>query len=251
METGPLGVAVIVPTLEEEGRIGRLVASLVGEADEVIVTDGGSRDGTAREAEAAGARVVVGPPGRGGQLNRGAARARSPILLFLHADTTLPPGSLGRIRDAVAAGAIGGGFTVRFEGRGWRFALGSWLASRRTRRYRLPLGDQAQFVTRPAFEAVGGFPDWPILEDLEFARRLRKQGLVAILEPPVSTSARRFVAQGPVRTVALNWVIFVGYYLGISPHRLARLYRPAGGRTERDEAVPSPAAPGRSSESLR
>ncbi len=242
---------MIVPTLEEEGRIGRLVASLVEEADEVIVTDGGSRDGTAREAEAAGARVVVGPRGRGGQLNRGVARSSAPILLFLHADTKLPPGSLQRIRTAVAAGAVGGGFTVRFEGVGWRFALGSHLASRRTRRYGLPLGDQAQFATRSAFEAIGGFPDWPILEDLELARRLKKLGLVAILEPPVSTSARRFLAQGPVRTVALNWLIFAGYYLGISPHRLARLYRPAGGRVGRDETEPAPSAPGRSSESLR
>jgi hypothetical protein len=103
--------------------------------------------------------------------------------------------------------------------------LGAWLINRRTRLIRLPLGDQAQFATRRTFDDLGGYRDWPILEDVDFARRLRRLGGMALIADPVTTGARRFIEQGAVRTVATNWLIWLLFLVGVSPHRLARFYR--------------------------
>ncbi|HLE85978.1 MAG TPA: hypothetical protein VJG13_16695, partial [Thermoanaerobaculia bacterium] len=167
-----------------------------------------------------------GPASRGGQLNRAAAAAAAYVLLFLHADTVLPPGALDAVRAAVAAGAPGGGFLLRFDSERRLMRLGGRLVGLRTRLTRAPLGDQAQFVTREAFRELGGFREWPILEDLDLVRRLRRRGRVAILPLRVTTSARRYETEGVLRTVARNWWIWGLYVCGISPHRLARLYRP-------------------------
>lgn len=193
-------------------------------ADEVVVSDGGSRDGTREVATSLGARVVVGPAGRGPQLNRGAAATGADLLLFLHADTALPPGGVEAVRGAAALGCRGGGFRVRFEPATPLMRLGAVLVNARTRLTRLPLGDQAQFATRTAFVELGGYRDWPLLEDLDFARRLKRQGHVTILPLAVATSARRFRRQGAARTVATNWLIWGLFLCGVSPWRLARLY---------------------------
>jgi len=103
--------------------------------------------------------------------------------------------------------------------------LGAWLINLRTRWTRLPLGDQAQFVLRRTFERLGGFKDWPILEDLDFALRLRRSGRMVIVAAPVTTAARRFLEQGTLRTVATNWLIWILFLVGVSPYRLARFYR--------------------------
>jgi rSAM/selenodomain-associated transferase 2 len=218
-------VAVVVPTLDEEEALGATLAGLAGAAAEVVVSDGGSRDGTVGVAAALGARTVTGPPGRGGQLNRGAALCRSDVLLFLHADTRLPAGGIEGLREAVAAGAVGGAFAVRFDAPGRLFRLGSRLVNLRTRLTGCPLGDQAQFVTRELFDRLGGFRDWPIFEDLDFARRLKRAGPTALLTPPVTTAARRYLSRGIARTVATNWLLWALYFAGVSPHRLARFYR--------------------------
>lgn len=246
-------VAIVVPTLNEESTIARTLpaaqaalAALVSReplaaGSELVVADGGSRDRTAAVARALGARVVAGPAGRGGQLNRGAAATTAEILLFLHADTTLPEGGLTAIRAVIdgnrdgnrgdggatkAAGqpAIGGAFLVRFDQGGPLLRLGAWLINQRTRATRLPLGDQAHFVTRAAFEQLGGYRDWPILEDLDFAWRLRRHGRTVILRQRVTTGARRFVELGVARTVATNWLIWLLFVAGVSPRRLARFY---------------------------
>jgi hypothetical protein len=128
------------------------------------------------------------------------------------------------VRAAVAAGAVGGGFLVRFDAEGLVYRLGERVANLRARITRAPLGDHGQFVTRAAFEELGGFREWPLLEDLDFIRRLGRRGRVAVLPLRVTTSARRFEAGGPLRTVLRNWWIWVLYALGVSPHRLARLY---------------------------
>ncbi len=198
---------------------------LLAMADEVVVSDGGSRDETARVAAELGATVVRGAPGRGGQLNRAAAAARSEVFVFLHADSSLPRGALERVRETLARGAVGGAFLVAFDSPRRLLRLGARLINLRTRLTRAPLGDQAQFVTREAFEALGGYRDWPILEDLDFIRRLRRHGRIAILPERVTTSARRFEARGVARTVSVNWLIWILYYAGVSPLRLARLYR--------------------------
>lgn len=227
-----LRLSIVVPTLDEEAWVSRLLAAAGAEADELIVSDGGSVDRTAEIARRLGARVVTGPPGRGGQLNRGAAAATGDVLLFLHADTELPAGAAGAVRAAVAGGAVGGGFRVRFDDDRPLMRLGGLIATLRTRLTRVPLGDQAQFVDRAVFERMGGYRDWPILEDLDFARRLKRQGRVAILAPPVTTAARRFQARGALAQVVRNWWIWLLYGLGVSPRRLAALYLPESGRNE-------------------
>lgn len=214
----------MVPTLDEEEALGATLAGLA-RAAEVVISDGGSRDATVALAEAAGARVVSGPAGRGGQLNRGAALCRSDVLLFLHADTRLPREGIERVRAAVAGGAVGGAFEVRFDAPGPLFRLGSRLVNLRTRLTGCPLGDQAQFVARETFEGLGGFRDWPIFEDLDLARRLKRVGPTALLGPPVTTAARRYLDRGIARTIATNWLLWALYFLGVSPHRLARFYR--------------------------
>src|SRR5918992_3215528 len=219
-------LAIVVPTLNEEDALRRNLPAALAAAEEVIVSDGGSQDGTLEVARELGARVVSGPPGRGGQLNRGAGAAQAAdILLFLHADTTLPARGAEAVRAAVAGGCNGGAFLLRFDVDRPAQPLGAWLINVRTRMLRLPLGDQAQFVTRQTFDKLEGFRDWPILEDLDFAIRLRRLGGMALIATPVTTGARRFRELGALRTVTTNWLIWILFFLGVSPHRLARFYR--------------------------
>lgn len=219
-----LRLAIVVPTLDEGPALERHLPSALAMADEVVVSDGGSHDDSVAIARRLGARVVTGAPGRGGQLNRGARATAADVLLFLHADTELPPDAARRIRDAISGGAVGGGFRIRFLENRPILRLGARLINLRTRWLKVPLGDQAQFASRRAFEALGGFRDWPILEDLDFIRRLKRQGRVAVLGCRVATSARRFLSQGVVRTVATNWLIWALFFLGVSPDRLRRWY---------------------------
>lgn len=220
-----LSVAVLIPALDEEDNLRALLPGLVREADEVVVSDGGSGDRTMEVAAELGARVVRSEPGRGIQLNRAAEASTSDILLFLHADTQLPEGALDLVRGAVERGASGGGFLARFDSKLRIMAFGSRLVDLRTRLTHAPLGDQAQFVTRTAFLALGGYRSWPILEDLDFIRRLKRIGQVAIIPRPVVTSGRRYEQGGVLRTVALNWFLWALYFLGVDPCKIAGLYR--------------------------
>lgn len=218
------GLSIVIPTLDDGAALGRALPRALAEATEVVVVDGGSLDTGPREAARHGASVVTAPPGRGAQLARGAQAASGDLLLFLHADTLLPEGAASLVREALAAGAIAGGFPVRFDEAGPLLRLGAALINLRTRLTRIPLGDQAQFTTRAAYEAAGGFRDWPILEDLDLMRRLKHLGRIALVKPPVVTSSRRFRQRGIARTVATNWLIWGLYFAGASPSRLARLY---------------------------
>ena len=220
-------LGIVMPTLDEEPALSRNLPLALAAADLVVVADGGSADRTAAVARELGARVVAGPPGRGCQLNQGARAALAAgadLLLFLHADTVLPPEGPAALRAAVAAGARGGAFLLRFDSARAAMRLGTRLVNLRTRWLRLPLGDQAQFATRETFERLGGFRDWPLLEDLDFAWRLRRAGAMTIVPAQVTTSARRFLNRGALRTVATNWLIWLLFLLGVSPRRLARLY---------------------------
>ena len=194
-------------------------------ADELIVCDGGSKDGSKEIAQKAGARVIEGPSSRGTQLNLGAAAAHSDILLFLHADTDLPREGTAEVRRAILDGAIGGAFYVRFDNPEWPYRVGERVVNLRTRLTRCPLGDQAQFVRREVFVELGGFRDWPILEDLDFMRRLRGRGPLQWIQAPVTTAARRYAKRGIARTLLTNWLIWTLYLVGVSPLRLARLYQ--------------------------
>ena len=216
---------MIVPTLDEAEALERYLPATLAAAAEVVVSDGGSTDGTRDVALALGARVVCGEPGRGPQLNRGARATNASALVFLHADTVLPAGALAAVGRALAAGAVGGGFLIRFDSNRPVYRLGSRVVNLRTRWSRSPLGDQAQFASRAAFARLGGYPEWPILEDLEFMRRLKRHGHVVILGPPVATSVRRFEKSGIAKTLLVNWTIFALFFAGVSPMRLERLYR--------------------------
>jgi len=220
-------IAVVIPTLNEEAALERNLPRLLAleENVSVLVSDGGSEDRTAEVVERLGVALVSGSPGRGTQLNRGARAIDGDILLFLHADTTLPTGAFRSIRQAITDGAVGGGFLIAFDAGGPLLRLGERMVNLRTRVTRVPLGDQAQFVARPAFERLAGYREWPILEDLDFARRLKREGRTALIHDRVTTSARRFTERGVLRTVATNWMIWTLYLFGVSPRRLAPLYR--------------------------
>ncbi|MDE2976025.1 MAG: TIGR04283 family arsenosugar biosynthesis glycosyltransferase [Acidobacteriota bacterium] len=221
-------LAIVMPVLEEAARVEAAIAAARTHCDELIVVDGGSRDRTAELASGTGARVATVPrAGRGLQLRRGAELAietGADVLLFLHADTRLPAAARCGVEHAVDAGAAGGGFLVDFDAAPPLLRRGRVLVDIRTRRMRLPLGDQAQFATTTAYAACGGFSDLPILEDLDFIGRLRRQGRISIVEQRATTSSRRFAERGVVRTVAANWLIWSLFAAGVKPARLAGLY---------------------------
>ena len=224
-----MALSVVVPVLDEARRIGEHLAALRGVAgiDEIVVVDGGSRDDTVAIARRVpGVRVLTASRGRGVQLNAGARAARGDVLLFLHADAALPPDAALLVGRALGEpGVVAGAFrlhTVAESGPRWLGPL-LRLADLRSRVTRLPYGDQAMFVRRDAFERVGGFPDQPLMEDVELARRLWRVGRIRTVPGAVRVSGRRFVAN-PVRAVLAMRVFPLLYRLGVSPARLARLY---------------------------
>jgi rSAM/selenodomain-associated transferase 2 len=218
-----VSVSVVIPALHEAERIGATIDSArAAGAAEVIVADGGSSDATVEIARACGAQILEGERVRARQLNRGAQLAAHDAIVFLHADTLLPPGACAAIEGALATHVFGG-FRVTFVEPGLQFV--ATMINVRTRLTGAPWGDQAQFARRDAFLRAGGYPDFPIMEDYELARRMKRLGATALLPLTVRTSGRRFLQRGIVRTTALNWRIIIAYHFGVSPERLARWYR--------------------------
>jgi len=216
---------VVIPTLGEASTVGAAVASARERLDpcEVIVVDGRSADATQDVARSAGAQVIVASGSRAVAMNAGAHLARGDALLFLHADTTLPDGAGAAVREALRS-ADGGAFRRRYdERRPVLRAFDDLLA----RFFQPVYGDQAIFVSRTAFDRVGGFQPMPIMEDCDFVQRLRKTGDFTLLDLSVRTAARRHRAQGTAATVARVWAIKLLYRVGVSPVRLARIYPPA------------------------
>ncbi len=219
-------LSIIIPTLNEAGCITKTVVGLVGQPGvEVIVADGGSEDGTVPLATAAGARVIAAPAGRGHQQNIGARAAHGKVLLFLHADTRLPEGFAPQIREALARpGIVAGAFRFAIGAKGWRFRLLEHCTHWRAIWFGLPYGDQALFLPAARFQAMGGFKELALLEDLDLVRRLRKLGRIALLATPATTSPRRWQRLGVVRTTMMNQLILLGFFCGLSPDRLGRWY---------------------------
>jgi rSAM/selenodomain-associated transferase 2 len=218
-------ISIIIPVLDEERRIGERLAEL-REFEEVIVVDGGSRDRTVEIARAfRGVRVETAPRGRASQMNHGARLAGGEVLLFLHADASLPLDATTQI-----AAALGDPRTIAGAFRTWHIAedghSASWLhlADLRSRYSGLPYGDQALFVRRDSFWEAGGFPDQPLMEDFELSRRLRRLGRIAIVRASVRVSGRRFLAH-PIRDTLLVNAFPLLYRLGVPAVSLARLYR--------------------------
>lgn len=220
-----MNISIIMPTLDEERLVAQTLAAtraVVGDA-ELIVVDGGSSDGTARLA-ANYAPVVSTVRGRAVQMNAGAQLARGEVLLFLHADTLLPPGALDLIRAAlVDPSVVGGAFAIGFDEPGWVYA---WMGSGTTRRSANGsyTGDQCIFVRRELFWRLGGYPLLEIMEDVELSHRMRRVGPVALIDAPVITSARRHRVCGVWNVLLLCWRIRLLYTLGVPHTALKRMY---------------------------
>jgi len=196
---------------------------------EVIVVDGGSRDGTDRIAAAAGARVLRSEAGRARQLGVGARAARESggeVVLFLHADTRLPRGWDAAVRAALRdPGVLGGAFRFRFDDRSAALRWIEWGARLRSEWLRLPYGDQALFVRRAALEAWGGVPQVPLMEDLDLVREMKRRGGLALLPLAATTSARRYRAGGPLRTFLRHAAAAGAWSVGVDRARIARWVR--------------------------
>jgi rSAM/selenodomain-associated transferase 2 len=221
-------LSIVVPVLNEAAGIVttlQALAPLRERGAEVIVVDGGSDDGTVQCAVPWADRVLSSPRGRARQMNAGAAAARAPLLLFLHADTQLPDGADAVLHAAMAGGAAWGRFDVQIDGRAPMLRLVAALMNQRSRFSGIATGDQAMFVRRELFERVGGFPDQPLMEDIELSRRLRALAPPRCLRQRVRTSGRRWEAHGVWRTIWLMWRLRWRYWRGESPQTLAEAYR--------------------------
>jgi rSAM/selenodomain-associated transferase 2/rSAM/selenodomain-associated transferase 1 len=219
-------LSVIIPALNEEALIEETIGKAQSPDAEIIVVDGGSGDRTADKAKRAGAVVMVGQRGRALQQNLGAAAAKGSVLLFLHADTLLPKDYVSQVFETLMDRKVAlGAFCFRTSLHRPLMRGIELTTHVRSRYLRLPYGDQALFLRKCRFQAVGGFPEMPIAEDLFFVRLLSKQGRIATAPAHVVTSGRRWKEVGLLRTTLINQLILAGFALGISPKTLARLYR--------------------------
>ena len=226
-------ISIIIPTLNEAATIARTLSHLDGgDSLEVIVVDGGSIDETVRLAGSRGVKVIRSNAGKAFQMNAGAAAAAGDILVFLHADTLLPEGFAQQIVAALdQKGVAAGAFRLSIDSSTRRIRFIETMANLRSRVLRLPYGDQALFMKKSLFEAVGGFADLPIMEDFILVHRLRRRGKIVILPDAAVTSPRRWLHFGILRTWLVNQMIIIAFYLGISSQRLARWYHREAGKS--------------------
>ena len=222
-------ISVVVPLLNEAQELPRLLERLSllrRQGTEVIIADGGSEDGSADTAESAGFTVVRTAKGRARQMNAGAAQASGDVLLFLHADTQLPDEAPMWIEQELADNRTAWGrFDVRISGRPFMLKVVSRMMNIRSRLTGIATGDQAMFLTRCAFDAVGGFPDQPLMEDVELSRRLLALCRPACIARCVTTSGRRWETRGVWRTILLMWRLRWDYWRGVPAQQLADAYR--------------------------
>lgn len=221
-----VNVSVIIPTLNAAPQLGATLVAL-GPVDDLVVIDGGSTDRTAEVAKAFGARVIVAPAGRGNQLMAGAAVAYGPWFLFLHADTVLKPGWHAEVEQFAAdPGNLTKAAVFRFalDDRSWQADLLERLVSWRVRTFGLPYGDQGLLIHRDFYWSLGGFPPWPLMEDVHLVRRIGRDRLT-VLQSAARTSADRWRRDGWIRRSLRNVTCLTLYFLGVPPRILLRLYR--------------------------
>ena len=227
MTAQPL-LSIIIPVFNEAANIVsalEALARLRERGAEIIVVDGGSADNTVRLATPLADRVITSARGRATQMNAGAASARGDVFLFLHADTRLPADADRLILDGLAQSRRAWGrFDVTIEGRRPLFPLIAASMNARSRLTGITTGDQAMFVTREAFATAGGFPDIALMEDLEFARHLKRASRPLSLRARVTTSGRRWETRGVLHTIVLMWRLRLAYFFGADPKWLRRRY---------------------------
>lgn len=225
----PARVSIIIPALDEaagiEGTL-RPLQPLRARGHSIVVVDGGSADATVRIARPLADAVIASEPGRARQQNAGATVAAGDVLLFLHADTRLPPDADRLILDGLRTTGRGWGrFDVRLSGRHPALRVVERMMNVRSRATGIATGDQAIFVRRDWFTQVKGFPEIPLMEDVALCKELRRLGPPLCLREPVVTSSRRWEERGIARTIVLMWRLRAAYALGADPARLAERYR--------------------------
>jgi rSAM/selenodomain-associated transferase 2 len=221
-------LSVIIPVLDEAERIASCLQALqpLQQCDvEVVVVDGGSRDDTVARARLLADRVIPARRGRASQMNAGAAAASGDVLLFLHADTALPPDADQLVLQALrTTGRDWGRFDVSIAGRHPMLAVVAWFMNRRSRLTGISTGDQALFMRRGTFTQVGGFPPLALMEDVAMSAALKRTGRPVCLDARVTTSGRRWEKNGLWRTILLMWRLRLAFFLGADPGRLADAY---------------------------
>lgn len=227
-------ISIIIPVLNEEALLPRTLDRLeCFSGVEIILVDGGSTDGTDALLQSWSGRpssqnrvVLRGDRGRARQMNAGAKRAAGEIFLFLHADSLLPDGAIDAIREAMRLPAVGGGaFRFKIDSEHRFLKILETLVNLRSSLLKLPYGDQGIFVRRERFEQLGGYADLPLMEDVDFIRRLKKTGKTVLLDRPILTSPRRWLREGMYRTTLRNIMLISLYFAGVHPRRLERWCR--------------------------
>ncbi|MGP0128323.1 MAG: TIGR04283 family arsenosugar biosynthesis glycosyltransferase [cyanobacterium endosymbiont of Rhopalodia musculus] len=221
-------ISIIIPVLNEETVIVKTLNNLQkDEAIEVIIVDGGSQDNTVQLVRNMGVKIIKSTQAnRSLQMNQGALLATGNILLFLHADTILPQGYDQLILNSfLNSKIVGGAFRLKIDLSLFSLRLIEILVNWRSQFCSIPYGDQGIFVKTSVFREIGGFTNFPIMEDFEFIQRLKKRGKIIILSAKVVTSGRRWQKLGVIKTTLINQLIILGYYLGIPPKKLAQWYR--------------------------
>ena len=219
-------ISVVIPVLNDETQLILSLKSLqpLRNDCELIVVDGGSTDGSPTLAAPLADKVISTQRGRAKQMNAGAAEAQADVLLFLHADTVLPPSAVRKILHAVTADRCWGRFDVQFDSQRPIFKLIAFMMNWRSRLTGIATGDQVLFVTRKAFETIDGFPDIALMEDIAISKRLKKLGMPCCLRDKVITSARRWEHNGVLKTILLMWRLRLAYFFGADPNDLAAIY---------------------------
>lgn len=221
-----LSVTIVIPVLNEALHISKALGRLNNDFPDckLIVVDGGSSDGTP-DLALAHATVILSEPGRACQMNAGARASSSDVIWFIHADTEIDPGALAQIRLALRdCEVVGGGLSLRFDTKSFGLNYLAWSSNLRAKHLHWIFGDQAMYMRRSTFEALGGFPDLPILEDMEMSRRLHRSGKLSILPATATASARRFIEHGTWPMIIFMQYLKLLYFLGVDPEKIRVLY---------------------------
>lgn len=219
-------ISILIPTLNEEKTIGALIESLLSLSHaEIIICDGGSRDATLSICACYPVQIAASEPGRGRQLNSGARIAGGDILFFLHADSQLDERIPADIAQAVAEGHAWGCCTLTFDKNTLLYKVVAFMSNLRVRWTSSCYGDQGIYCRREIFYAQGGYPDYTLLEDVVFSRKMRRCSPAYQVPGLITTSARRFEENGPLRTICKMQAIKLLFLLGVDPEKLAKWYR--------------------------